>query len=325
MNANQFTFIDLFCGLGGIRLGFESLGGQCVFSSDFDEDAQHVYALNFGEYPHGDITQVPSYAIPDHDILLAGFPCQPFSIIGEMQGFSDTRGTLFFEIERILRDKRPYAFLLENVKQLRNHDHGRTFQVIEQALVELGYYIHVKVLNSLHFGLPQKRERVFIVGFQKNHPFQFPTGNPAKMDLATILEPEDSIDPRYFASAYIQEKRSESVEGKSIFYPSIWHENKGGNISILPYSCALRAGASFNYLLVNGKRRLTPREQLRLQGFPESYRIEGTESKIRKLTGNTVSVPVVTAIAQQMIKAIQLDTQQTEMILKTYEQATLWD
>ena len=305
MNPNQFTFIDLFCGLGGIRLGFEGMGGHCVFSSDFDVDAQRIYELNFGESPYGDITLIPSSDIPAHDLLLAGFPCQPFSIIGGMHGFSDTRGTLFFEIERILHDKRPYAFLLENVKQLKNHDHGRTFQVIENRLKALGYHLHVQVLNSLNFGLPQKRERVFIVGFQNPHPFRFPTGNRKRVSLASILEPEETVDSRYFASDYIREKRWASIEDKTVFYPSVWHENKGGNVSILPYSCALRAGASFNYLLVNGKRRLTPREQLRLQGFPETYQITGTESQIRKLTGNSVSVPVIREIAQNMLQAIQ--------------------
>jgi DNA (cytosine-5)-methyltransferase 1 len=166
--------IDLFAGIGGIRLGFESVNCQTVFASEWDRDAQKIYQDNFGEIPKGDITKISPQDIPDHDILLAGFPCQPFSIIGNLQGFSDTRGTLFFNIEEILRIKQPYAFLLENVKQLRTHDQGKTFATIIKSLESLDYFIHSKVLNALDFGLPQKRERTFIVGFKENLSFRFP-------------------------------------------------------------------------------------------------------------------------------------------------------
>ena len=324
MDSKSFTFIDLFAGIGGMRLGFEAAGGQCVFSSDWDSDAQHNYQLNFGEMPFGDITQIRSTDIPDHDVLLAGFPCQPFSIIGDKLGFADTRGTLFFEIERILRDKRPKAFLLENVKQLRTHDKKRTFKIIQDQLKSLGYFIHSQVLNTLNFGLPQKRERIFIVGFRQNYKFRFPTGINRKADLTDILETENTIDEKWLASDYIREKRKSSVTHKKVFYPSIWHENKGGNVSVLPYSCALRAGASFNYLLVNGQRRLTPREQLRLQGFPEHFLLEGSETTIRKLTGNAVSVPVIKAMAKQMIKALS-DNQITNSKKPLLVQKSLWD
>lgn len=300
------TFIDLFAGIGGIRLAFEAAGGECVFSSEWDVHAQKTYANNFGELPVGDIREVDSAEIPDHDILTAGFPCQPFSIIGQGQGFADTRGTLFFEIERILTDKRPRAFLLENVKQLKSHDKGRTFKVIVERLEELGYFVHTTVLNALDFGLPQKRERTFIVGFRENVPFHFPSSpvDNVYKTLADILEQDDDIIARYQASEYIRQKRQTSVREKRVFYPSIWHENKGGNIGINSFSCALRAGASFNYLLVNGTRRLTPREQLRLQGFPEWFQIAGTETQIRKQTGNSVPVPVVKAIACRIVQAL---------------------
>jgi DNA (cytosine-5)-methyltransferase 1 len=238
--------------------------------------------------------------------LTAGFPCQPFSIIGAGLGFADTRGTLFFEIERILRDKRPYSFLLENVRQLTTHDKGRTLKVILAHLKELGYYVHWTVLNALDFGLPQKRERIFMVGFREDLAFSFPSAplDDKILTLSDILESEETIPTIYFASSHIRKKRQVAVKDKKVFYPSVWHENKGGNISVLPYSCALRAGASFSYLLVNGCRRLTPREQLRLQGFPDTFQICGTESAVRRQTGNSVAIPVIKAIATKMLEAI---------------------
>jgi DNA (cytosine-5)-methyltransferase 1 len=296
--------IDLFAGIGGIRLGFEYFGCENVFTSEWDPDAQLMYEAHFGEKPFGDITQINASAIPDHDILLAGFPCQPFSILGSMQGFSDTRGTLFFNIEEILRVKRPYAFLLENVKQLQTHDEGRTFQVILQKLNALGYHTHHTVLNALDFGLPQKRERTVIVGFQENVAFRFPPKKGQFRPLSEILEHETLIDPKLFASKAILAKRQACLKGEA-FEPSVWHENKGGNISVLPFSCALRAGGSYNYLLVNGKRRLSSRELLRLQGFPEDFKIVVGYSAMRKLTGNSVAVPVFQAVAGAMVQAIE--------------------
>ena len=257
-----------------MRIPYERLGGTCVFSSEWGKHAQQTYAHNFGETPAGDITQINESAIPDHDILLAGFPCQPFSIIGDKQGFEDTRGTLFFDIARILKQKQPSAFLLENVKQLFTHDKGRTFAVIEEQLSQLGYTTFHKVLNALNFGLPQKRERIFIVGFRESIAFEFPKPIGAYKPLSEILEPDEDIEPNLFASARIQESRREKCKCTP-FFPSMWHENKGGNISVLPFSCALRAGASYNYLLVNGVRRPSGRELLRLQGFPEDFEIVG--------------------------------------------------
>ena len=305
-NNDHFTFIDLFAGIGGIRLAFESAGGTCVFASEWDSGAQKTYAENFGHTPHGDITKIPSSEIPDHDILTGGFPCQPFSIIGQGRGFSDTRGTLFFDIERILKDKAPHAFLLENVKRLKSHDKGRTFTTIINSLESLGYHVHHTVLDARDFGLPQKRERTFIVGFKQNYRFVFPSFpiDGKYLKLADILEAGKDVPKKYFASERIAKKRLEAVKHKPVFSPAIWHENKGGNIGVNAFSCALRAGASFSYLLVDGKRRLTPREQLRLQGFPESFKVLGSETEIRRQTGNSVPVKVVEAIAHQMIKTI---------------------
>ena len=301
-----FTFTDLFAGIGGIRLAFEAVGGKSVFSSEIDPLAQQTYEANFGERPAGDITEIPPDSIPNHNILLAGFPCQSFSIIGNRQGFSDTRGTMFFYIQEILRAKRPEAILLENVKQFKTHDKGRTYGTVINCLHELGYYTHCKVLNALYYGVPQKRERAFIVGFQKNLDFTFPSPFGYRPSLNGILEPDTEVDPKLFASEYIQKKRIERLKKQGVkpFYPSMWHENKGGYIGIHPFSCALRANASYNYLLVNGRRRPSSRECLRLQGFPDSFKIVVPHAAIRAQAGNAVSVPLVTAIASRMMVAL---------------------
>lgn len=296
-------FIDLFAGIGGIRIPFDELGHRCVFSSEWDKSACDTYEANFGERPKGDITKIPSEDIPHHDLLLAGFPCQSFSIIGKRLGFADTRGTMFFEIERILKYHHPQVILLENVKQLTTHDHGNTFAVIQNKLIELGYHIKWKVLNALDFGLPQKRERVIIVGFlskdrYETFNFDFPR---IPYNLNTVLETNpDEIDRSLYASSHILAKRKEKTKDKEHFFPSIWHENKAGNISILPYACALRTGASYNYLLVNGERRPTSRELLNFQGFPKDFKIVVSHSEIRKQTGNSVAVPMIRAIAARI-------------------------
>ncbi|MEW5922375.1 MAG: DNA cytosine methyltransferase [Candidatus Zixiibacteriota bacterium] len=305
MSKKKYTFIDLFAGIGGIRLALERAGGTCVFSSEWDESCQDTYEANFGDRPVGDIMKVDADDIPDHDILAAGFPCQAFSIIGERLGFADTRGTLFFEIERILRAKRPKAFLLENVRQLTSHDKGRTLKVILDHLEKLDYFVHYKVLNGLDFGVPQKRERVVLVGFDQNRPFQFPNGNSGitKRSLAEILEPDEKVSEKFFISDHIKNKLKKRV--KTIpKEPTVWHENKSGNIGIHPFSCALRANASYNYLLVNGRRRLTPREMLRLQGFPDSFKIVVNDTQVRKQAGNSVVVPKIEAVAKELVKAL---------------------
>lgn len=295
--------IDLFAGIGGIRLGFAAHGCKNVFSSEWDPAAQLMYEANFNEKPFGDINSIDPEDIPNHDILLAGFPCQPFSIAGKGLGFLDTRGTLFFNIEEIINAKKPQAFLLENVKRLTTHDNSQTFSVIIEKLENLGYTVYHRVLNSLNFGLPQKRERIYIVGFRDEINFKFPEPLGCYQPLAEILDDDRDVPKSYFLSDNIREKRLKAVKG-SPPNPSIWHENIGGNISALPYSCALRAGGSYNYLVVNGIRRLTDREMLRLQGFPEDFKINIPYSQLRKVAGNSVSVPVITAIAREMIKAL---------------------
>jgi DNA (cytosine-5)-methyltransferase 1 len=302
--AKKYKTIDLFAGIGGIRLGFESYGCENVFSSEWDKEAQKMYEANFGEKPFGDINLIEPKDIPDHDILLAGFPCQPFSIAGKGLGFADTRGTLFFNIEEIIREKRPKAFLLENVKRLTTHDNGQTFAVILEKLRGLGYTVYHKVFNSLNFGVPQKRERIYIVGFLDPIYFKFPRPLGYYKPLSEILQNDNEIPKSYFLSDTIKEKRMNAVKGVPPF-PSIWHENIGGNISALPYSCALRAGGSYNYLVVNGVRRLTDREMLRLQGFPDTFKINLPYSQARKVAGNSVSVPVIKAIAGEIMNALQ--------------------
>lgn len=301
----SFKFIDLFAGIGGIRLGFEHVGGECVFSSEWDVHAQKTYKENFGDLPDGDITKIDVKTIPDHDILVGGFPCQAFSIIGKMNGFEDTRGTLFFNIVKILKEKKPKAFMLENVKQLKTHDKGNTFRVILKTLEDLGYTVHHTVLNALDFGVPQKRERTFIVGFLDGDiDFNFPIGDKV-YDLADILEPEDKVESKFFVSEEIRNNRIKGLK-KEPAYPSIWHQNISNNVSPLPYSCALRAGASYNYLLVNGIRRPTSRELLRLQGFPDSFKIVVPYTQLRKQAGNSVAVPVIKEVATAMIKALEV-------------------
>jgi DNA (cytosine-5)-methyltransferase 1 len=302
---DSFKFIDLFAGIGGIRLGFESVGGYCVFSSEWDVDACKTYYANFGEYPAGDITKIKSKDIPDFDILLAGFPCQPFSIIGDKQGFNhETQGTLFFEIERILRDKQPKAFMLENVRNLTAHDGGKTFRIIINHLEALGYYVYAKVLNALDFGVPQKRERIIICGFKENVKFSFPVPVPdnEKKTLKDILE--DNVDEKYYVKDEIRQKRMEKMK-ITIEKPYITHENVAGSITPHHFCCALRAGASANYLLINNERKPTERELLRLQGFPDSFKIVVPYSKIRKQAGNSVAVPVIKAVAKEMLNALR--------------------
>lgn len=310
-NGEKLKYIDLFCGIGGFHHAGDALGMECVFASDIDEEARKAYEHNYGIKPAGDITGIRSKDIPDHDILFAGFPCQPFSIIGSREGFADARGTLFFEIARILEDKQPRAFVLENVKQLATHDKGKTLERILEILRELGYQAEYRVLNALNFGLPQKRERVLIVGFRdKVASFGWDKIKKVPMKpLGEILE--KNPDEKHFVSERIKRARLTAHTPKTT--PSIWHENKSGNISSHPFSCALRAGASYNYLLVNGERRLTAREMLRLQGFPDRFEIVCNESQTRKQAGNAVPVPMVKAVLEEVVLNAQQqnETQRT--------------
>jgi DNA (cytosine-5)-methyltransferase 1 len=308
-------FIDLFAGMGGFRLALQDLGHECVFSSEIDPIACDVYESNFGDRPAGDITNIPANEIPEFDVLCAGFPCQPFSIIGEGKGFADTRGTLFFDIVRIAKFHRPKFMILENVKRFTTHDGGKTLETVYRELQALGYKLNHKVLNARDFGLPQNRERIIILA-SLEHPAPSMDFEKVPMTpLSKILDNDSEVPSTYFASQYIQERRRNSAIGKANIEPSIWHENKSGNISILPYSCALRAGASYNYLLVNGIRRLTSRENLRLQGYPESYILTTSYGNARRLAGNSVPVPMIRAVAELLLHArVQIGSRQLSLV-----------
>jgi DNA (cytosine-5)-methyltransferase 1 len=333
---SSFTFIDLFAGIGGIRTAFESVGGQCVFTSEWDAAAQKTYLANFPVADHafkGDITQVDARDIPDHDVLLAGFPCQPFSIagvskknaLGRAHGFADeTQGTLFFDVARIIEAKRPRAFMLENVKNLQSHDKGRTFDVILHTLRdELGYQVHYKVIDGAHF-VPQHRERIIIVGFRDPVIFDWATLNlPEKglVRLDSILhrreaEPYIVSDGERFYNfskrkqqdkytltdnlwRYLQEyKRKHSVAGNGFGYGLVNKDSITRTLSARYYKdgseILLSQGAKPN------PRRLTPRECARLMGFPDDFIIPVSDTRAYKQFGNSVVVPVIKAVARAM-------------------------
>lgn len=300
-------YADMFCGIGGFHSAANEIGSmECVFACDIDEDCRKIYEKNYGIKPESDICKLDLEQLPDFDILCAGFPCQPFSIIGNGGGFADARGTLFFELAKIIEAKQPQAFVLENVKQLASHNKGKTLSRILQILRALDYTVDFHILNALHFGVPQKRERIMIVGFKGEvSGFSWPNRKLPMIPLSEMLEKKP--DASTFVSDRIKSKRLAAHKPKVT--PSIWHENKSGNISSHPYSCALRAGASYNYLLVNGERRLTPREMLRLQGFPDTFKVIGTDAQIRKQAGNSVPVPMVKAILERVLHVERAETQ----------------
>ena len=296
-----FRCADFFCGIGGFHVAARNLGLKVVWASDIDEDARRAYLANYGLQPEGDIVSIMPENVPSHDLLFAGFPCQPFSIIGRQQGFSDPRGTLFFEVLRFVRVHRPMGIVLENVKQLYTASAGAVLLRIKAELGELGYDVDAKVLNALDFGLPQKRERTFIVASLASFDeFPWPEDKVPMKPLAEVLE--TNPDPKYYVSATIREKRHR--EHTATVSPAVWHENKGGHVSSHEWSCALRAEASHNYLLVDGERRLTSRELLRLQGFPESWDIVCNDGKTRRQAGNAVPVPMVQAVIDGMVRVL---------------------
>ena len=341
----KFTFIDLFAGIGGIRLPFQKLKGKCVFSSEWDKFAQKTYAANYGELPSGDITQVIASDIPDHDILMGGFPCQAFSQAGKKQGFQDTRGTMFFELQRILVEKRPKAFLLENVKQLQSHDKGRTLQTIleilrgefsEQADLEidvseetkkalcekLNYWVDFKVLRAADFGVPQNRERIFLVGFDRDYfgpncdfdqLFKWPVPPKFPTRLGDILEDLSNISPQddcYTISDKLWEghqrrKLEHGVKGNGFGYTLYNHDSPYTNtLSARYYKDGSEILISQQELGKN-PRKLTPRECARLQGFPEDFIVDAvSQGQIYKQFGNSVCVKVVEALAKQMVECL---------------------
>lgn len=305
----EFTFIDLFAGIGGIRIPFQELGGKCVFTSEWDKFAQKTYHVNFGDMPNGDITKITNEEIPDFDVLLGGFPCQPFSQAGLKKGFSDTRGTLFFEIERIIKAKRPKAFLLENVKQLRGHDKGRTLKVILEHLDALEYQVTYDVLRAADFGVPQNRERIYIVGFDcryyglnDKYKFPFPEPTHQKTRLGDILE--DNVDEKYTISqklyeGHIRRKAEHQKKGNGFGFSLFNADSEYTNTISARY---YKDGSEI--LIDQGPdippRKLTPRECARLQGFPESFIIPVSDTQAYKQFGNSVAVPVIRAIAKKV-------------------------
>lgn len=313
----KFTFIDLFAGIGGIRLAYQNLGGKCVFSSEWNNPARVTYDANFGEVPFGDITKISEKNIPDHDLLLAGFPCQPFSIagvskknaLGRAHGFLDeTQGTLFFDIARIIDFKKPKAFMLENVKNLVSHDKGKTFKVISGTLKELGYSIYYKVLDSKHF-VPQHRERIIIVGFNNKNfnnkeKFEFPQLPESSKTVKCILEqnPESKYTLTDNLWSYLQKYAQKHKEkGNGFGYGLVNFDGITRTISARYYkdgSEALIPQPGMN------PRRLTPRECARLQGYPDNFIIPVSDMQAYKQFGNSVTMPLIQYVGQQIVNEI---------------------
>lgn len=342
---NTFDFIDLFAGIGGIRLPFQEMGGKCVFTSEWDKFSKKTYAANYGEYPDGDITQIRSDEIPPHDVLLAGFPCQAFSQAGLKQGFNDTRGTMFFEIQRILAHHRPKAFILENVKQLKGHDKGRTLQAILAILrgedvgevpsdipmssdarrglnSRLDYEVGFRVLSSNNFGVPQRRQRIYIVGFDRracgkvdiDAMFDALEKKRSKTRLGDILENNVDVDPKYTISdrlmaGHERRKREHKAKGNGFGYSLFNRESPYCN------TISARYYKDGSEILIDqsdiGKnpRKLTPRECARIQGFPEEFNISAvSDNQLYRQFGNSVAVPVIEAIAKKMLPHIKAQT-----------------
>ena len=334
--SGKFAFIDLFAGIGGLRQAFEAEGGECVFTSEWDAYAQRTYKANYPSHDdiHGDITKIPAADIPDHDLLLGGFPCQPFSIagvskknaLGRKHGFlDDTQGTLFFDVARIIAEKTPRAFVLENVKNLQSHDKGRTFEVIRQVLSdELGYRVQIRVLDGMHF-VPQHRERIVLVGFREDTNFcldQLDLPPKGARRLESILHPEDGSEPSnpVDEGRYVDEVTGK-IHAKYTLTPKLWnylqayaakHRAAGNGFGfglVGPGDVARTLSARYykdgSEILIrqeDGKppRRLTPRECARLMGFPETFRIPVSDTRAYKQFGNSVVVPVFREVARLM-------------------------
>lgn len=316
----KFKFIDLFAGIGGMRIAFQNLGGKCVFTSEWNHFAQKTYEANFGEVPFGDITKIHETEVPEHDILIGGFPCQPFSIagvskknsLGRAHGFRDeTQGTLFFDVARIIEEKRPKAFLLENVKNLVSHDKGNTFKIIKKTLEELNYSVYAKVLDGRHF-VPQHRERIFIVGFDKKffkgkEKFEFPEMPDTKYAIEDILEenpePKYTLTPRLWD--YLQKY-------------AIKHKEKGNGFGFgmtaldgVARTLSARYYKDGSEILIpqgskKNPRRLTPRECARIQGFPDEFLIPVSDNQAYKQFGNSVVVPLIQAVGKNIVKALTI-------------------
>ena len=326
-----FTFIDLFAGIGGIRIAFENAGAKCLFSSEWDKNAQKTYYENFGEMPKGDITKIKNEGIPKHDILLAGFPCQSFSIAGKKRGFDDVRGTMFFEIARIIKYHRPKAVFLENVKGLVSHNKGETLKTILKVLREdLEYYVpDPQILNAKDFGLAQNRERVFIVGFRKDingERFEYPKPLNIKTTIKDIIEKETVSVKYYLSTTYLdtleKHKKRHQKKGNGFGYQIkdlddiantivLGGMGKERNLIIdkrlKDFKPITRIKGEVNRL---GIRKMTPREWARLQGFPETFKISVADTHAYNQFANSVAIPAVEKVAENILKVLNEDMEE---------------
>jgi DNA (cytosine-5)-methyltransferase 1 len=302
-----FNFIDLFAGIGGMRLAFEDAGGNCVFSSEWDKDSQKTYEANFGEIPSGDITKIHENNIPDFDVLLAGFPCQPFSTIGQRAGFKhETQGTLFYDVLRIISAKRPAAFLLENVKGLVSHDGGKTFETIQKSLIKEGYQIHFQILDSVDYGVPQVRKRIYIVGFDSSKfsgdiEFRWPLPSKKRVGIGKYVESEIEDRPisKHLQKSYI----FKLDDGR----PEIIDQNSDFPVKTLvaSYHKIQRLTGTFVADGPTGLRLLSTNECKAIMGFPKSFKIPVSRTQMYRQMGNSVAVPVVRQVASQMVETLQ--------------------
>lgn len=308
--SSDFKFIDLFAGIGGLRIPFDgnwpgSLNGECVFTSEIDRFAAQTYEENFGEKPSGDITKIDPEEIADFDLVLGGFPCQPFSHAGKKLGFDDLRGTLFFNVAQIIKAKKPKVVLLENVRGLVSHDKGRTFaRILEVLQKDLGYTTYHQVLNAKDFGLPQNRARIFIVAFRdKVDDFKFPLPTKEITKVGRILTPNSNRSGKYTLSdtlwASHQRRKQQHLEKGNGFGYRLFSRDSTYTSTI---SARYYKDGSEILIVQKGKnpRKLTPREAANLQGFPASFRIPVSDTQAYKQFGNAVSVPVIAAIAAQL-------------------------
>lgn len=314
----NYTFIDLFAGLGGFRLALESLGANCVYSNEWDKFAQEVYKQNFGEIPDGDITKVDEKTIPDHDILCAGFPCQAFSISGKQKGFEDSRGTLFFDVARIVKCKKPKIVFMENVKNFAAHDHGRTLQVVKSTMEELGYSFYYKVLNAIDYGIPQKRERIYMVCFRNDlhiDNFSFPKAIKLTKHVENYLLKEDNmVQDLYINRPDIN--YNTTIDNKYSNKPiRLGIVNKGGqgeriySTKGIAITLSANGGGIFaktgGYLINGMPRKLHPRECARLMGFPDTYIMSKNKNQAYKQFGNSVVIDVLQYVAIEIAKKLK--------------------
>lgn len=309
----DYTFIDLFAGLGGFRIALESLGAKCVYSNEWDVPVQKVYAKNFGETPEGDITLVDENNIPNHDILCAGFPCQAFSISGKQHGFEDSRGTLFFDVARIIKSKRPKVVFMENVKNFATHDNGKTLEVVKGTMQELGYTFNQKVLNAVNYGIPQKRERIYMVCFRNDlniEGFKYPKPFKLTHHLEDYLLNDEETTKSLIVNredTYFNGVKDDHYSDKSIRLGIV---NKGGqgeriySVKGIAITLSAYGGGVFaktGGYLINGKtRKLHPRECARIMGFPDSYKISTSANQAYKQFGNSVVIDVLQLIASEI-------------------------